>query len=87
LINEHGGYAGPDWVPLNNDGIWTMIGLAYYMFEGITAVLPIMESSDVKEDFSYLLAGALAFLCLINICFSELSYYTYGSTLNDPVII
>jgi hypothetical protein len=87
LINEHGGNAGPDWVSYNSDGIWTMIGLAYYMFEGITAVLPVMEASDAKEDFSYLLAGALAFLCIINICFSELCYYAYGSTLNDPVVI
>jgi hypothetical protein len=64
-----------------------MIGLAYYMFEGITAVLPVMEASDAKEDFSYLIAGALSTLCVVHICFSELCYYAYGNTLNDPVVI
>ena len=57
------------------------------MFEGIPSVLPIMEASDARENFSYLLAAALSTLLMIDITFAELSYYAYGDTLTEPLVM
>ena len=66
-----------------------MIGLSFYMFEGIGTILPIMEASDeeTKSIFSSLIFAALAMLALINIVFSELCYYAYGSEITEPIFI
>ena len=61
--------------------------MAFYMFEGIGSVLPIMEASDVKDSFNMLVGIALATLCTIHIIFSEFSYYVYGNDLNEPILI
>jgi Transmembrane amino acid transporter protein len=87
IINEHDHNAGPGWKPFNSSQYYTMVGLAFYMFEGVTSVLPVLEASDSRENFVYLVIGALATLCTINIFFSELCYYTFGDTLNEPVVI
>ena len=86
-INENDNEAGPNWQMFNEEKYYIMISLSFYMFEGIGSVLPVMEASDSKENFTYLLAGALATLCAIHITFSELSYYTYGDDLNEPILI
>jgi len=64
-----------------------MVGLGYCMFEGITGVLPLMDSSESKERFSYILTCGLATLCAGNIAFCELCYYAFADNLNEPVII
>ena len=87
LLNEHDNEAGPGWTSFNEDKYYIMICLAFYMFEGIGSVLPVMEASDAKDNFSVLLASALATLCSIHIVFSELSYYTFANELNEPIII
>lgn len=48
-IQEDDNEAGPGWQSFNEDHYWTMIGLSFYMFEGIPTILPIMEASDAKE--------------------------------------
>ena len=57
------------------------------MFEGIPAVLPIMEASEARENFSHLLAAALFTLLVIDITFAELSYYCYGDALTEPLVM
>jgi amino acid permease len=79
IENEHDGEAGDDY--------WTMIALSFYMFEGIPTVLPVMESSESKENFHWIIGAALATLCAINIAFSELCYYTFGEGITEPIII
>ena len=64
-----------------------ILGLAFYTYEGIGSVLPIMEASDAKEYFTLILALALGCLCLIHIAFTELVYYAYGDDIVEPVII
>lgn len=64
-----------------------MLGLAFYTYEGIGSVLPIMEASDAKEHFTLILALALGSLCLIHLTFTELVYYAYGDDITEPVII
>jgi hypothetical protein len=87
LLAEHDNEAGPGWKAFNEDKYYIMISLAFYMFEGIGSVLPVMEASDAKENFNYLLGSALATLCFVHIIFSELAYYTYGNDLNEPILI
>lgn len=60
IENDHDGEAGEGWVAFNEHGYWTMIALSFYMFEGIPTVLPVMESSDSKENFHWIIAAALA---------------------------
>jgi len=57
------------------------------MFEGIPTVLPIMEASDCKENFSYILVSALAMLLVIDLTFAELCYYCYGDDLKEPLVM
>ena len=57
------------------------------MFEGIPSVLPIMEASDCKEEFSYILVAALTTLLIIDIVFAELCYYAYGDRIKEPLIM
>ena len=64
-----------------------MLGMSYATYEGIGAVLPIMEASESKESFSFLIALALATICLIHITFSEVTYYAYGDDITETIII
>ena len=48
LIEEQGG-PGPDLVPINHDSYLTMIGFAFFMFEGIGCLLPIMRETEKPE--------------------------------------
>jgi len=86
-INEHGGEAGPGWTAFNENGYITMWGISFYMFEGVGSVLPVMEASEYKNNFSILLGSALATLLVVHIYFSELCYYTFGEDLKEPIII
>ena len=87
MLSEREWEAGPDWQPFNDKMYFTMIGIAFYMFEGITSILPIMEASNAKESFPGMIVGALSLLCAMNILFSELCYYTFGNNLKEPLII
>lgn len=64
-----------------------MLGLAFYTYEGIGSVLPIMEASDAKDHFTLILSLALGCLCFIHLTFTELVYYAYGDDIVEPVII
>ena len=86
-IQDDDNEAGPGWQSFNEEHYWTMIGLSFYMFEGIPTILPIMEASDAKEQFPVIVAIALGTLCIINIAFSELTYYAYGDDIKEPLII
>ena len=61
-----------------------MISISFVMFEGIPSVLPILEASDCKANFNYILAAALLTLLVIDIIFAELCYYTFGDDLKEP---
>lgn len=60
-----------------------MWALSFYMFEGVGSVLPVMEASTMKDNFSVLLGCALGTLLCVHIYFSELSYYTFGDSLKE----
>lgn len=73
----------------NEDNYAIMLGMSYATYEGIGAVLPIMEAADknAKENFSLLIGLALATICLVHITFSEVTYYAYGDDITETIII
>ena len=58
------------------------------MFEGIGAVMPVMNAcnDNARQKFPYILAGALATLCTTYILFSQLCYFTWGSNLDQSIV-
>lgn len=86
-IHDNDNEAGPDWVPFNESEFLIMIGMAFGQYEGVGAVLPIMEASDAKPIFHWLIGAGLATLCTLHITLSELVYYAYGSEVSEPIII
>ena len=63
-----------------------MVGFAFFMFEGIGCLMPVMRETKEPQKFPYLVVAALATLCTIYILFSFLCYYTWGSNLDETVV-
>jgi len=81
-IEVNNGESGPDYVALNKDSFWSMIGFSFFMFEGIGCLIPIMRETEKPEKLPIITASALVFLCLVYAIFSSLCYYTWGGDLN-----
>lgn len=86
-LKDNSNEAGPGWTPFNENNFIKMWGLAFFMFEGIGAILPVMEASEYKDNFGVLLGFSIGTVCLVAIVFSELVYYTYGEDIKEPIII
>ena len=63
-----------------------MIGFAFFMFEGIGCLMPIMRETRKPEQLPLITTAAIVTLCTIYIFFSLLCYYTWGSDLTQPVV-
>ncbi|ORX65237.1 hypothetical protein DL89DRAFT_271200 [Linderina pennispora] len=64
-----------------------LVGTAVYSFEGITLVIPILESLKEKKDFSWVLTSAIT-LCLgLFLCVGSLSYMTFGDRVEAVVLL
>lgn len=85
LVEEQGG-AGPDYVSINEDSYLSMIGFAFFMFEGIGSLLPVMRETEKPDQFGLITVAALMTLCTIYLAFSSLCYYAWGGDLNEPVV-
>jgi amino acid permease len=74
---------------INDETYFDMIGFSFFMFEGIGAVMPVMNacSPEVHQNFPYILVAALGTLCTVYIIFSEINYYTFGNGLNQPIVM
>ena len=66
------------FVPVNTTSLWYMIGFSFYCFEGIGVVLPIMDQSKDKKNFSKILTAALLTLATIFSAFGFLCYKYFG---------
>lgn len=84
-IEEQGG-SGPDIVPVNDESYWSMIGFAFFMFEGIGCLLPVMRETREPEKLPMITVAAILTLCTFYVLFSELCYFTWGSDLTEPVV-
>ena len=86
VIHEQGNVPGPDYVALNQDSYLSMIGFAFFMFEGIGCLLPVMREVEKPKDFPYIVVAAISTLCIVYLAFSSLCYYTWGGSLDEPVV-
>ena len=77
---------GPDVVPINKASYWGMIGFAFFMFEGVGSLLPVMRETEKPEQMPMLTVAALIMLGVIYVLFSFLCYYAWGSDLDEPVV-
>ena len=50
--------SAPGYVAVNTNDYWSMIGYAFFMFEGIGVLLPIMRETEKPENFSMLTFAA-----------------------------
>ena len=62
------------------------IGFAFFMFEGIGCLLPIMRETEKPEQIPILTLASLMTLCCIHIGFSSHCYYAWGADLTEPVV-
>ena len=85
LVIEQEGH-GPDFVALNEDSYWGMVGFAFFMFEGIGCLLPVMRETEKPEQLPCITVCCLVMLCTIYVSFSGLCYYAWGSDLTEPVV-
>ena len=83
--DENGG-AGPGFVPFRGDTFWDMFGFSFFMFKGLTALLPVINESEKIEQAPVLTVLATTSLCAINIIFSTICYYAWGTNLTEPVV-
>ena len=86
IIENNDGEPGPEYVPLNNDSYLLMVGFAFFMFEGIGCLMPVMKETAVPEKFGYITAAALISLCTMYILFASLCYYAWGDNLDQTVV-
>jgi len=80
------GGPGPDFDPIVKDSYWSMVGFAFFMFEGIGCLLPVMRETAHPDLYPKFTIAALCLLCTIYIAFSYVCYYAWGSDLNEPVV-
>ena len=77
---------GPDFVPVNKSSYWLMIGFAFFMFEGIGCLMPVMSETKKPKELPVITILALSVLTLVFTSFSFLCYYTWGGNLTEPVV-
>ena len=63
-----------------------MIGFAFFMFEGIGCLMPVLKETEKPAQVPYLIVAALALLCTMYVGFSMLCYYAWGQGLQEPVV-
>ena len=63
-----------------------MVGFAFFMFEGIGCLLPVMRETAHPDLYPKFTIAALCLLCAIYIAFSYCCYYAWGSGLDEPVV-
>jgi hypothetical protein len=86
-ITENNSESGPGWEAFNNKEFVTMCGLAFFQYEGIGTLLPVMEASSARDSMIFLTIASLVTLFCSHVAFSEMIYYSYGHDLNEPIVI
>ena len=84
-IEEQGG-PGPDVQPIVKESYWNMVGFAFFMFEGIGCLLPIMKEAEKPDLYPMQTLCALVFLCVLYVMFAFTCYYAWGTNLDEPVV-
>lgn len=63
-----------------------MVGFAFFMFEGIGCLMPVLKETAVPEIAPKLVVAALMTLCSIYILFAFLCYYAWGEDLDESIV-
>ena len=63
-----------------------MIGFAFFMFEGIPCLLPVMREVENPHLLPTITILAICSLCVMYMTFSSICYYAWGTTLDEPVV-
>ena len=63
-----------------------MIGFAFFMFEGITCLLPVINESQDLTKIPKIIILSLTSLCIMHIIFASICYYSWGNDLTEPVV-
>ena len=85
VIEVQGGH-GEGYVPLNPDSYWGTVGFAFFMYEGIGCLLPVVRETEKPEEAPFLSLAAFATLFTMNVSFASLCYYAWGANLTEPVV-
>jgi len=72
----------PGFEPIVSGTFWNMIGFAFFMFEGIGCLLPIMKETANTERYPKIVLLALCTLCAVYVVFAFICYYGWGDTLD-----
>jgi hypothetical protein len=88
LIKEHDGKPGPGWgYMFNEEYYYITVGYSFFIYDKTGCLLPIMEASNEKQNFHWLLISGMAILVTIQIAFVSTVYYAYGDDITEPIII
>ena len=85
-VQDNDGETGPDYVSINMDSYWGMVGFAFFMLEGIGCLMPVMRETQNPEQMPLIAGSALVLLGLVYTSFSSICYYSWGSDLTEPVV-
>lgn len=86
ISEQNDGGAGPGYEPINTDYFWSMVGFAFYLFEGIGCLLPILREAEHPETFSFLVMAAQWTIISVQIFFGSVCYYAWGTSLTESVV-
>eukprot|EP00353_Schmidingerella_taraikaensis_P013445 CAMPEP_0185590728 /NCGR_PEP_ID=MMETSP0434-20130131/61822_1 /TAXON_ID=626734 ORGANISM="Favella taraikaensis, Strain Fe Narragansett Bay" /NCGR_SAMPLE_ID=MMETSP0434 /ASSEMBLY_ACC=CAM_ASM_000379 /LENGTH=111 /DNA_ID=CAMNT_0028215131 /DNA_START=764 /DNA_END=1099 /DNA_ORIENTATION=+ len=85
VIEEQDG-PGEGYVALNKESFWSTVGFAFFMFEGIGCLLPVMRETEKPELMPAITVGAMLTLFVVYVTFSTVCYYAWGEDLTQPVV-
>ena len=71
----------------NTSKIWDMVGFAFYTFEGIGTVMPIIEKCHRDVDAEWTLKLALGSLWVMFTSFGLLTFYYFGPMPEDKSFV
>ncbi|KAJ2784581.1 hypothetical protein H4R18_001046 [Coemansia javaensis] len=64
-----------------------LVGTAVYSFEGVTLVIPILESQRNKQGFARVLTLSVVLCLVLFLCVGSLSYLTFGESVQPVVLL
>ena len=85
VASDQGG-PGEGYVAVNQEGYWGTIGFAFFMYEGIGSLLPVMRETEKPEIAPYIAIAAFGTLFTMHVTFSSICYYAWGENLTEPVV-
>ncbi|ORX93915.1 hypothetical protein K493DRAFT_330053 [Basidiobolus meristosporus CBS 931.73] len=74
-------------IAFNSESFGLFLGTAFFTFEGIGLVIPIVSSMKEPEKFPQLLTGAMLLISAIFISVGSLSYAAFGENVQAVILL